>query len=439
MHGVPAGSAPHEPAGDALLQQAAPARLYDRQQHAAFFAVTVLFFLWALPNNLNDVLIRQFMKSFRITRLEAGLVQSAFYLGYFCVSVPAALVLRRLGYKAGLVCGLLLYAAGCLLFWPAAAVDRYGLFLLALFVIASGLAFLETGAGAFIAGLGPAASSERRVNFAQSFNPLGAISGALLGTTLIFSGLDPSPAQVSRMEAAGQYRAFLHTETLRVVAPYLVLGGLVLAFALLLARVRFPPEQARDGERGSVRALARVPHFRAAVTAQFFYMGAQVGTWSFLIQYAIDYTRQGERAAGYFLSGTLTLFAVGRFAATALMRSVRPNRLVGAFALTNLALLAAAIAVPGWWGLTALVATSFFMAPMYPTIFALGLKNLGPNTTLGASVLVMAIIGGAALTPGMGWAAERAGSMAVGYTVPLAAYAVVAWFAFAGSRISFKT
>ena len=416
------------------------APLFDRRYAVPFFMVTALFFLWAMPNNLNDVLIRQFMKSFQISRLQAGLVQSAFYFGYFCISLPAAFVLRRLGYRIGLISGLLLYAGGCLLFWPAAQANSYTFFLFALFVIAAGLAFLETGAASFITQLGDPATSERRLNFAQAFNPPGTIAGALIGTVFIFSGIEPSPAEVRRMQAAGTYNAFLHSETLRVILPYLVLGAVVLLFALILFRVNFPSptlsqQHFPHQQRSPIRSLLRIPHFVSAVVAQFFYVGAQVGTWSFLIQYVLDYTHQPEKTAGYFLSGTLLLFAIGRFAATALMKYVKPNILMGFLALTNVVLVAIAIALPGWVGLWALMLTSLCMSLMYPTIFALGLKQLGPNTTLGASVLVMAIIGGAVATPIVGYIAERMHSTAWGFIVSLVGYLVVAWFAFIGSRI----
>ncbi len=414
-----------------------PQPLFDPRYRTPFFMVTALFFLWALPNNLNDVLIRQFMKSFQISRLQAGLVQSAFYLGYFCISMPAAFVLRRYGYRIGLVSGLFLYALGCLLFWPAAEVNRYSFFLGALFVIASGLAFLETGAGSFIAQLGEPETSERRLNLAQAFNPPGTIAGALIGTVFIFSGIEPTAPQVQAMKAAGDYTAYLHRETLRVITPYLVLSAVVFLFAIALLRVRFPPHALPDQpkeEHGAFGSLLRIPHFVWAVAAQFFYVGAQVSTWSFLIQYVQEYTHQPEKIAGYFLSGTLLLFAVGRFVSTYLMRFISPNLLMGSYAIANVLLLAVSITMPGWPGLYALMLTSFFMSLMYPTIFALGLKRLGPNTTLGASIIVMAIIGGAVITPAVGWAAERT-SMATAYLVPLLCYLVVAYFAFIGSRV----
>ena len=284
--------------------------------------MTALFFFWGIPHNLNDVLIKQFMKSFEMSRFQAGLIQSAFYMGYFLLSMPAALIMRKYSYKTGLVTGLLLYSTGTLLFWPAAVVRQYGFFLFALFVIASGLAFLETGANPFIAMLGDPRSSERRLNFSQAFNPFGAIAGVLIGTIFIFSGIELNPQQIAAMKAAGQYDAYLQHETMRVVTPYLVLGTVVFLWALLLISDQIP-EGRRGGrnrrgapERAASGTSSSTAHFVLGVLAQFFYVGAQVGTWSYFIQYVQEYTRQPEKIAGYFLTGTLVAFGVGRFSAT---------------------------------------------------------------------------------------------------------------------------
>jgi FHS family L-fucose permease-like MFS transporter len=210
--------------------------LFPAGQIVPFILVTALFFLWGIPNNLNDVLIRHFMKSFVISRFQAGLVQSAFYMGYFLLAIPAGLMMKRVGYKAGFVVGLLLFAAGAFLFWPAAVTSSYGFFLFALFVIASGLSFLETASNPFIAQLGDPESSERRLNFSQAFNPLGAITGALVGTVFIFSGVELSPGQVASQKAARTYDAYLRSETLRVVRPYLVIGAIAVIWAVLILR-----------------------------------------------------------------------------------------------------------------------------------------------------------------------------------------------------------
>jgi FHS family L-fucose permease-like MFS transporter len=403
-----------------------------------FVLVTALFFLWGIPNNLNDVLIRQFMKSFAISRFQAGLVQSAFYMGYFLLAVPAALLMRRVGYKAGFVTGLILYGLGTFLFWPAALAGRYEFFLLALFVIASGLSFLETASNPFIAQLGDPDSSERRLNFSQAFNPLGSITGVLIGTIFIFSGVELTPDQVAARKAQHVYDAYLRTETLRVVKPYLVIGVIALIWAGLILRTKFPSipsEHENSGaDHGHFRDLLRYRHFLLAVVAQFFYVGAQVGTWSYFIQYVQEYAHQPEKVAGYFLTGTLAAFGVGRFASAYLMRFIAPNKLMTAYSVANIVLVAIGILHPGWVGLWCLFLTSFFMSLMFPTIFALGLKELGPNTKIGGSLLVMAIVGGAVLTPMMGLISEKSGSIALAYSIPLMAYIYIAFYSLLGSK-----
>ncbi len=405
-----------------------------------FALVTTLFFLWGIPNNLNNVLIRQFMKSFEINRFQAGLLQSAFYMGYFLLAMPAALFMRKYSYKAGLALGLLFYGSGALLFWPAAVIGRYGFFLCALFVIASGLAFLETGANPFIAVLGDPRTSERRLNFSQAFNPLGCIAGVLVGTFFIFSGIELKPEQVAAMKTAGTYQQYLKHETLRVVAPYVVLAFVVFFCAVLILRTKFPvtreeSAEARSEPRGKFRDLLRYPHFVLGVVAQFAYVGAQVGTWSYFIIYAQDYTALPEKTAGYFLTGTLVAFTVGRFSATYLMRLIDPARLMGVYSLANVALVGIGVLVPGWIGLWSIFLTSFFMSLMFPTIFALAIKGLGVNTKIGGSIIVMAIIGGAVFTPVMGLIAERTHSLAIAMLAPLVAYVFVAYYSLAGSRM----
>lgn len=397
-----------------------------------FVLVTGLFFLWGIPNNLNDVLIRQFMKSFAISRFQAGLVQSAFYLGYFLLALPAGLLMKSRGYKTGLVTGLLLFASGCFLFYPAANSGQYGFFLAALFVVASGLAFLETAANPFIAQLGPSATSERRLNLAQAFNPVGAIAGVLVGTAFIFSGVELTSAQAAAMQANGTYAAYLHRETLRVVAPYLGLGVLALIWAAMIVATRFPDfihareQSAETG--GSWRKLFSQRHFLFAIFALFMYVGAQVGTWSYFIQYAQDYAHTPERTAGLLLTCTLGAFGVGRFASSYLMQRIAPGRLMAIYGLTNIILLLIGIFLPGWLGLGAILLTSFFMSVMFPTIFAMGLKDLGANTNVASSLLVMGIIGGAVMTPMMGLIAEKMHSTAAAYQLPMYGYLVVTAF-----------
>ena len=412
--------------------------LFPAGQLVPFALVTVLFFLWGIPNNLNDVLIRQFMKSFAITRFQAGLVQSAFYMGYFVLAMPAALLMRRAGYKAGFVVGLFLFGAGCFLFWPAALAGRYAYFLCALFVIASGLSFLETASNPFIAQLGDPDTSERRLNFSQAFNPIGSITGALIGTVFIFSGIELTPQEIAARKTQGLYEAYLRMERLRVIKPYLVIGAVAIFWAILIWRTKFPAieseHESSSGDHGHFRELLRYPHFLWAVVAQFLYVGAQVGTWSYFIQYVQESTHQPEKIAGYFLTGTLAAFGVGRFASAYLMRTIAPHRLMGTYSIANIALVSVGVLFPGWIGLWCVFLTSFFMSLMFPTIFALGLKGLGPNTKIGGSLLVMAIVGGAVMTPLMGLISERLHSIAWAYVVPLVSYIVIAFYSFLGSR-----
>ena len=414
------------------------ASLFPSGHLLPFVLVTFLFFLWGIPNNLTDVLIRQFMKSFAISRFQAALVQSAQFSGYFIMAMPAAFVMRRYGYKSGFVIGLLLFGLGTFLFWPAAIAAKYSFFLVALLIIGSGLSFLETASNPFIAQLGDSASSERRLNFSQAFNPFGAITGVLIGTVFIFSGIELSTQQVDSLKAQHLYEAYLRSETLRVVKPYLALGVLAVLWALLILRTKFPPiqsEHEEGGDHGQFRELFHFPHFWMAVLAQFLYVGAQVGTWSYFIQYVQEYTHEPEKTAGYLLTGTLVAFGVGRFTSAYLMRFIAPYKLLGFFAVSNVALVAFGVLRPGWTGLWAILLTSFFMSLMFPTIFALGLKGLGPNTKIGGSLIVMAIVGGALIPPLMGKIADASHSMAPAYVIPLVAYVVIAGYAFAGAKM----
>jgi FHS family L-fucose permease-like MFS transporter len=247
-------------------------------------------------------------------------------------------------------------------------------------------------------------------------------------------------AQVNALKAAGTYSAYLQHETARVTTPYIVLGCVVLLWALLLSRLRFPElgeerVHTAGASHGRFRDLLQYPHFVQAVIAQFFYVGAQVGTWSFFIQYVQQYTKEPEKIAGYLLTGTLVAFAVGRFSATYLMRTISASRLMGVYSLINVVLVAMGVLFPGWLGMWSILLTSFFMSLMFPTIFALGLKGIGPNTKLGGSLIVMAIVGGAVFTPLMGLISEATASMAKAMMVPLLCYLFIAYFAFVGSKV----
>ncbi len=239
------------------------------------------------------------------------------------------------------------------------------------------------------------------------------------------------------MKIAGTYQSYLNAETMRVVAPYMVISAVTCIWAILLLFTKFPhlsDEHIVNGkeEKGSFRELFRFRHFKLGVLAQFFYVGAQVGTWSYFILYAQDYAHMAEKTAGYFLAGTLGAFLIGRFSVAFIMRYVKPRSLMGVFALINICLVAISAAFPGIIGLWAVLSTSFFMSLMFPTIFALGVKGLGPNTKVGGSMIIMGIIGGAVFTPVMGIVARH--SMALAMIVPLCCYVYITFYAFVGSE-----
>jgi FHS family L-fucose permease-like MFS transporter len=403
-----------------------------------FVLVTVLFFLWGMSNNLTDILVQQFKKSFELSPVGAQLVQTANFFGYFCMAIPAALLMRRWGYKAGMVTGLVVFGTGMVLFWPAAVSGQYVPFLIALFTVGSGASILETAANPFIAQFGDPATSEQRLNFSQTFNPPGTIAGVLVGTYFIFSGVEPGAAQIEEMRRLGTYQAYLHGEIMRVVPTYLTFGAIVLLCAVVLGRTRFPVMQAEHegaGEdHGSFAELLRMPAIWIAVAANFCNLGGQISSWSSLIPYIKQYTVLSERRAALYLLGTLIALAVGRFVSTPLMRFFRPSVMLGVYGVANALLMLVAVVWPGMPGAWAVVASGFFLSIMFPTIFALGLKGLGRNTKIGGSLLVMAMIGGAIFPPVVGLVARRTGSMALGYIVPLVGFCGVAAYGFYESR-----
>jgi FHS family L-fucose permease-like MFS transporter len=415
--------------------------IFPAGQLVPFLLTTLIFFLWGMSNNLTDILVQQFRKSFDLNLLQAQLVQTSVFLAYGTMAIPSALLMRRFGYKAGLLVGLVVFGVGTLLFWPAAVLGQYLPFLIALFVVGSGSSVLETAANPLVARFGSPATAERRLNFAQAFNPPGTIAGVLIGTWFIFSGVEKTPVEVALMKAQGTYAAYLHGEILRVVPTYLILGAVVLLLALVISRTPFPVIQDSNADlslaevrqiqnsSGSLGRLFRHPGLMFAVVAQFFYVGAQVSTWSTFIPYMRAYTTMPERTAGYFLTATLIALAIGRIVSTAAMRFVSPRKMIGVYALINFLLLLVGIARPGMVGVYAILITSFFMSVMYPTIFALGVRDLGEDTKLGGSLIVMAIVGGAIFPPLMGWIKDVTGSVALGYTLPALGYVVVALYA----------
>ena len=400
--------------------------------------VVALFAFWGMSNSLNDVLIPQFRKTFLLGDFASSFVQFATFIGYFVFAIPAALFMRRFGYRAAVVMGLVLFGTGALLFYPAAQYGEYHFFLGALFVVASGLSFLETSANPMIAAMGPPESADQRLNFAQTFNPLGTIVGVFLGKELILSDHHFTPEQIRAMEPAAQ-AAWRAGELSAVKLPYLGIACVVLLWALLVAVAKFPPMAQRisadaDSGAGGFRGLLAFRRYWLGVLAQFAYVGAQVGVWSFVIRYTqFNTPGTAEKVAANNLIITLTLFFAGRFIGTLLMSKFRPAALLAAFAVADVALCAIAALSGGNTGLYALMATSFFMSIQFPTIFTMSLRGLGTHTKSGSSFLVMAIVGGAVVPPIMGLVSD-ASSINMAMLVPALCFVAVFLFAWVSRR-----
>jgi FHS family L-fucose permease-like MFS transporter len=412
----------------------------EKPQFLPIIFVTFLFFLWGIPHQLNDILIRQFMKLFVLSRFAAGLVQSTFFMGYFVLALPAAYVLRQFGYKLGIILGFVLFGTGSFLFWPAALTGQYPPFLLALFIIATGLAFLETAANPYIANTaGSMETSEKRLNIAQAFNPLGAVTGAIMGRFFIFSDI-----VLNEKEIKQTYDDYLKNETLRVVQPYAILGGVAFLYAILIVMVPFPTRTKIDKikENNQLKKKTNLYHtvFLLSIIAQFVYVGAQVGTWSYFMQYVQDYVEAGEQTSSYLLTGTLAMVSIGRLTAALFMHyGYSPSILLATCSFINVLLIILTVVMPNSIGVGALVFTSFFMGPMFPTIFALGIKNMDESTTkLASSFLVMACIGGAICPPLMDLISVKSKRLALAYILPGGAYFIVGIYAILAYRLITK-
>jgi len=416
-----------------------PAPILPARYVLPFILVTTLFFSWALAAQLNDVLIRQFQKAFDLTRGQSGLIQTAFYGGYFLGAIPAGLVMRKVGYKNGILVGLALYFIGALLFYPAAEMRLFPFFLAALYIIAFGLSFLETAANPFVSTMGPAETGPARLNLAQSFYGIGAFLGPFLGGLFIFSGVEHSPADLAAMTPA-DLDAYRTAEAHAVQLPYLAVAAGVALLAMLIALARFPviDEGATNvmaGWRTSFRQLLTINHFRWGVLTQFAYVGAQVAIWSYFIDFTKDMNPQtSERAAAHLLSFGFLALMVGRFSGAFIMQRWSAPKLLSLYSVINVLLLALAMSSSGGIATGALWLTIFFMSIMFPTIFALGVRNLGSLTKVASSFMIMAIIGGAVFPPLVGSVADATGSLQLALAIPLLGFVAVLAYGLFGYR-----
>jgi len=412
----------------------------ERRFLIPFILITSLFFLWAFGVNLNDILIPHLKRAFGLTDFQSSYIQVAFFGGYFLAAFPAGWLMERIGYKRGILTGLALCAMGAVLFVPASSAHLYTYFLVALFVMACGQSFLEVAANPYATILGPAASAERRLNFAQSFNAVGAVMSPLVGRAFILTGTEYTSAQIAAMSAA-QLEAYRASEASTVKGPYLVVAAIFAVVGVLIALTHLP--EVHDSQTNEAKTVTAAgndfvlahPHLLKGVLAQFFYVGAQVGVASFVIRYAqFSVPGMAAKTAAIYLLCHQIGFMLGRFIGSGMMKRVAAPALLAVFAAGSLVCAGVALLTSGIVPVLAVVLIGFFHSIMFPTIFALSIKNLGPLVKRGSSLLVMAIIGGAVFPAIMGRISD-ATSIQRAFVVPLLCYLYILYFALAGYRV----
>jgi FHS family L-fucose permease-like MFS transporter len=413
--------------------------------------VTSLFFLWGLANSLNGTLVKQFQTALDLQRWQANIVETAFYAGYFVMALPAGVVMRKYGYKMGILFGLILYAAGAFLFYPAAEVRVYSFFLLALFMIASGIAFLETAANLYVTVLGDPAKGDFRLNFAQSFNGMSIILGPVIGGFFIFSDKEYTKEALASMPIA-ESEAIRTAHAASVQTPYLIIGCIVAFVAVLFAITKMPelksPEQKQSNV--TIRELLKQKHLVMGIIAQFLNVGAQVTLWGNFVDLKIDYAPEtnlwivekiyqitsdmsATQMASFHASFAFVLFLIGRFLGTFLMGKFQSNAILGIYAIGAVVSLLVAMFGGGIIAVVALMMVYFCQSIMFPTIFALSCKNLGEGSKLASSLIIMSIVGGSILPPFAASLFKINTNMAL--AIPLFCFSYIVYFAYRGYKI----
>lgn len=398
-----------------------------------FILITCLFFLWGFAHNLDPILIPHLKKSFTLSTTQSTLVDSSVFVAYLIMAMPAGFIMKKWGYKMGIITGLLLFAFGSFLFVPAANNQSYNYFLVALFIIACGLTILETAANPYASRLGDPATATQRLNLVQSFNGLAVALAPAIGARLILTqGF--SEAELSSMSANAR-EAALAMEAYTVKTPYTILGIVLLVIAAIFYFIQLPDIRESSDHKATIKETWKHSHLRWAVIAQFFYVGAQVCVLSLFILYVTQSANITEIQAADYLSIGGLAFLIGRFLGTAFMRFIQPKKLLTAYALICVGLCVMAIVGHGIITIYTLIAICFFMSIMFPTIFSLGIDSLGKDTEMASSLIVMSIVGGAVLPRFFGLISDSTGNIQNGYIVPLIAFAVVAYFGWKGSKV----
>lgn len=413
-----------------------------KKNKLALGLIFCLFFLWAISSNLLPTMIRQLMKTCELNTFEASFTESAYWLAYFICPIPIAIFMRRFSYRVGIITGLFIAACGGLLFFPAAQVKSYGVYLCIFFIIATGMCFLETAANPYVTVLGDAETAPRRLNLAQSFNGLGAFISAMFLSKLVLSGQNYTRDTIP-VDYPGGWEGYIQMETDSMKLPYLILALVLIAVAVLLIVVKLP--KVGDEENDEVKkklidfSTLKRPHLRWGVIAQFFYNGGQTAINSLFLVYCCTYAGIDEDTATTFFGLYMLAFLVGRWVGTMIMAKVEPTKMLTFYALANVILCIVIIGFGGYVGIYAMLAVSFFMSIIYPTQFSLALNDLGDQTKSGSAFLVMAIVGNACVPQFTAYIMHRNETFyQVAYIVPLICFAVCAYYGYRYKRLMVK-
>ncbi|MDN3688479.1 L-fucose:H+ symporter permease [Cyclobacterium jeungdonense] len=407
------------------------AELISKKNFWPFLLLTTLFMLWGVAHNMTDTLLAAFKRIMSMTDFQTSWIQLAFYGSYFCLALPAAIFIRKYTYKSGILLGLGLFALGSLLFYPAGMMMSYGFFLAALYVLAGGLSILETAANPYVLVIGPPETATQRLNLAQSFNPIGSVIGVYLSKVFILSQLNTAEAADRTTMDPETLKAMQADELAGVVSTYVGVALFLVVVWFVIRAVRMPVASEiveKDGIIAGFKRLSKNKNYMRGVMAQFFYVGAQIGVWSFTIRYVMVELDVMESGASDYYLISLILFAGSRFLFTALMKYFKPSLLLAISSFVAILLSLVVIYGSGMLAVIALVLISVCMSLMFPTIYGLSAEGLGNDTKLGGSGLIMAILGGALITAAQGQVSDISGNIQLSYYVPLICFGVVMYF-----------
>lgn len=428
-------------------------KLVARSVLVPFILVTSLFFAWGFANDITNPMVKAFSKIFRMSTTDGALVQLAFYGGYFAMAFPAALFIRKYSYKTGILVGLALYACGALLFIPASKTGLYFPFLIAYFILTCGLSFLETSSNPYILSMGDEATATRRLNLSQAFNPIGSLLGMYCAMEFIQARMSPLDTAERAQLSDAEFEALKAADLNALITPYVIVGLVILALFFLIYFTKMPKNGDKDNSMNLGQVLKRIlaiPRYREGVIAQFFYVGAQIMCWTFIIQYGTRvFTHMGmeeqdaEVLSQQYNIAAMAIFCVSRFICTFLMKYFSPGKLLMIFAVAGVALTAGVIGFQNIYGMYCLVGVSACMSLMFPTIYGIALEGLGDDAKFGAAGLIMAILGGSIMPPAQAAIIDQGTlfgmpAVNVSFILPLICFVVIIIYGYRSHTIHHK-